>query len=81
MFLMANKKTREPKQNRSDRVNLARALEALHREKITDVVPVKVPSSLKNCLIRIAGRRGVSTWIRQAIIEKLERLARERGGP
>jgi len=60
--------------------DIPRVLETLHHEKVSEVIPVKVQLSLKNCLVRIAAGQGVSTWIRQVIIEKLERLARERGG-
>jgi hypothetical protein len=34
---------------------------------------VKMQLSLKNWVLRVAGKQRVSTWIREAIIEKLER--------
>lgn len=49
-------------------------LQAVRCEKISEVLPVKVQLSLKLALKRIAGKRGVSTWVREAIIEKLARL-------
>jgi hypothetical protein len=48
-------------------------LENLRYEKISEVVPVKMQLSLKLCLKRVAGSKGVSGWIREVIIEKLER--------
>lgn len=68
------KKHKTPRLNHSKTLTLGipRALRNLHREKISEVLPVKVQYSLKLIIQELAGERHVSTWIRQLIIEKLE---------
>jgi len=65
--------------NRSERPSfgIPKVLRNIHYEKISEVVPVKVQLSLKNCLKQLAGNQGVSTWIRELILEKLESMTEE----
>lgn len=51
------------------------ALRAMRYEKMGEVVLVRVQLSVKNCIRRIAGKQGVSGWIRGIILEELEQLA------
>jgi hypothetical protein len=67
------KKRTSPNCSRNAREGIPTVLENLRYEKVTEVVPVKVQLSLKNCVLRVAGKQKVSTWIREAIIEKLQR--------
>lgn len=65
---------RHRKSSKNERSSIAEVLIAVHREKISETIPVKVQLSVKNCLKRLAGKRGVSAWVREVIIEKLSRL-------
>ena len=62
------------KPSKNERNSIAKVLDAVHHEKISEIIPVKVQLSVKNCIKQIAGNQGVSTWVRQVIIEKLRNL-------
>ena len=72
---MCPKSKQEPrgKQPKNPSSGIPRLLAAIKHEKISEVIPVKVPYSLK---IYLRQRHNpVSTWVRAAILEKLEREA------
>lgn len=71
---MAKKSSRETKGKlfKNQGHGIPRVLEAIHYEKVTEVIPVKVQLSLKKAV-----PKPQSAWIRQAIIEKLERINNE----
>jgi len=64
----------KPRLNSSKTLTLGipRALANRHREKITEVLPVKVQYSVKLAVKELAGEHHVSTWIREAIIMRLQ---------
>ena len=60
--------SKEPKKKPS--LSTSRGIPSLNRtEKLTEVIPVKVGSSLKRAI-----PKPQSSWIRRAIIEKLQRI-------
>lgn len=69
-----------PKTSKNEDCGIPRVLEAIHYEKVSETIPVKVHLSVKRCLKRIAGKQGVSTWVREAILEKLNRMTEESEG-
>lgn len=58
--------------SKTSSLGIPRALANLHREKITEVLPVKVQYSLKSIIQELAGEHHVSTWVREAIIMRLK---------
>jgi len=72
-------------ENKKRRVNpstlplpsIPKVLEATHYEKTSEVVPIKVEVSVKNCLRQIGGEQGVSSWIRELILEELRHIAEQ----
>lgn len=68
---MAKEKRREPLENRS--LLPSRGIPSFDpAEKLTEIIPVKVQPSLKKAI-----PKPQSAWIREAIIEKLQRLEEE----
>ena len=72
---MSPKSKQEPrgKQPKNPRQGIPRLLAAIKHEKISEVIPVKVQLSLKNYLKSV--KPSVSSWVRDAILEKLRREA------
>jgi len=68
---------REPKENRSEtpHVGILKVLKAVHYEKVSETIPVKVQLSVKKYLKQVAKEEGVSAWIREAIIMRLQKEA------
>ena len=54
-----------------------KVLAAIRYEKSSEVVPVRLPISLKNYIKQAAGNQGVSAWIRTVILEKLQHMTGE----
>ena len=75
---MENKKTRVPKENPSPSPTLGipKVLRNIHLEKASEVCPVKLQFSLKKFLKNYAGAKGISGWIRETVIRRLEEEAR-----
>ena len=56
---------------------IPKVLATIRYEKVSEVIPVKVQLSLKNCLKQLAGKGGVSAWVRGVILERLVRMTEE----
>lgn len=72
------KKDRTPraKPSKNPGLGIPEVFAAIRYEKINEVVPVKLQLSLKKYIKQHARKEGVSAWIRTAILEKLERMAK-----